>query len=161
MIFNNFDQVNQALPHKGRIMALDVGSKRIGIAISDETRFLATPKLILQRQSNQKDFEKIRKFLQENQIVAIVIGHPLNMDGSAIPMTEFSEKFAKNIDEFLENKLPIFLFEERLTSFEARDVNASGVSRKKDKFIDDIAASFILQHFLDEVSLAQNTKTVG
>ncbi len=152
MIFNNLSPVNQALPSKGRLMALDVGSKRIGIAISDESRFLATPKLILERLSNQKDFEKIKKFSEENQIVAIVIGRPLAMDGSAIPMTEFSEKFAKNFDDFLENKLPIFLFEERLTSFEARDVNASGVSRKKNKFIDDIAASFILQHFLDEIA---------
>ena len=152
MIFKNLDQLNQALPSKGRLMALDVGTKRIGVAISDESRFLATPKLILQRLSNQKDFEKIKKFLEENQIVAIVIGRPLAMDGSAIPMTEFSEKFAQNFDDFLENKLPIFLFEERLTSFEARDVNASGVSRKKNKFIDDIAASFILQHFLDEVA---------
>jgi len=150
MIFNNLSHINQALPHKGRLMALDVGTKRIGIAISDESRFLATPKLILERQSNQKDFAKLKKFLEENQIVAIVIGHPLNMDGSRIAMTEFSEKFAKNFDDFLENKFPIFLFEERLTSFEARDVNASGISRKKNKFIDDIAASFILQHFLEE-----------
>ncbi|MBP7710808.1 MAG: Holliday junction resolvase RuvX [Rickettsiales bacterium] len=152
MIFNNLDTVNQALPSKGRLMALDVGTKRIGLALSDEGRFLATPKLILERQSNLKDFEKIKKFLDENQVVAIVIGRPLNMDGSAIAMTEFSEKFAKNFDDFLENKFPIFLFEERLTSFEARDVNASGVSRKKNKFVDDIAASFILQHFLDSVS---------
>ncbi len=151
MIFNNLSPVNQALPSRGRLMALDVGTKRIGVALSDESRFLATPKLILERQSNLKDFAKIKKFLDDNQVVGIVIGHPLNMDGSAIAMTEFSEKFAKNFDDFLENKFPIFLFEERLTSFEARDVNASGVSRKKNKFVDDIAASFILQHFLDSV----------
>jgi putative Holliday junction resolvase len=155
MIFNNPDQLNQALPAKGRIMALDVGTKRIGIAICDESRFLSTPKLILNRLSNIQDFEKIQKFIIENQIVAIVIGRPLNMDGSAIPMTEFSERFAKNFDDFLENKFPIFLFEERLSSFEAREVKTlGGVSRKKNKFIDDIAASFILQHFLDSVSLS-------
>lgn len=151
MIFNNLSLVNQALPSKGRLVALDVGTKRIGVALSDESRFLATPKLILERQSNQKDFEKIKKFLDENQVVAIVIGHPLNMDGSRIEMTDFSEKFARNFDEFLGERFPIFLFEERLTSFEARDVNASGISRKKNKFIDDIAASFILQHFLDSI----------
>jgi RNase H-fold protein (predicted Holliday junction resolvase) len=65
-------------------------------------------------------------------------------------MTEFVQKFAKNLNEFLEDKLPIFLFEERLTSFEARDIAASRLSIKKTKFVDDIAASFILQHFLDE-----------
>lgn len=153
MIFNNLDPVNQALPSKGRLMALDVGTKRIGIAISDESRFLATPKLILERQSNLKDFIKIKKFLDDNHVVAIVIGHPLNMDGSRITMTDFSEKFAKNFDDFLENKIAIFLFEERLTSFEARGIKASSISNKKNKFVDDIAASFILQHFLDSTQI--------
>lgn len=153
MIFSDFKQMAQALPKKGKLMALDVGTKRIGLAISDESRFIATPKLILNRQSNQKDFEKIRQFIAENQIVAILVGRPIDMDGSLIPMTEFSEKFAKNLDQFLEKNLPIFLFEERLTSFEAREINNSALSRKKrsqTKFIDDIAASLILRHFLED-----------
>ena len=150
MIFNISDQLNQALPAKGRLMALDVGTKRIGIALSDESQFLATPKLIINRLSNQQDFEKIAKFITENQVVAVIVGRPLNMDGSAITMTEFCERFTQNLDIFLEKKFPIFLFEERLSSFEAREINASGgISRKKDKFIDDIAASIILQHFLE------------
>jgi putative Holliday junction resolvase len=153
MIFNISDQLNQALPAKGRLMALDVGTRRIGVALSDESRFLATPKLIINRLSNQQDFEKIAKFITENQIVAAIVGRPLNMDGSVIPMTEFCERFAQNLDIYLEKKFPIFLFEERLSSFEAREINASGgISRKKDKFIDDIAASIILQHFLDMIS---------
>ena len=150
MIFNISDQLNQALPAKGRLMALDVGTKRIGVALCDESRFLATPKLIINRLSNQQDFQKIAKFITENQVVAVVVGRPLNMDGSAISMTEFCERFAQNLNIFLEKKLPIFLFEERLSSFEAREINASGgISRRKNKFIDDIAASVILQHFLD------------
>jgi len=153
MIFNISDQLNQALPAKGRLMALDVGTKRIGVALCDESRFLATPKLIINRLSNQQDFEKIAKFITENQVVAVIVGRPLSMDGSVIPMTEFCERFAQNLDISLEKKFPIFLFEERLSSFEAREINASGgISRKKDKFIDDIAASIILQHFLDIVS---------
>ena len=68
-------------------------------------------------------------------------------------MTEFCERFAQNLDIFLEKKLPIFLFEERLSSFEAREIKAlGGTSRKKNKFIDDIAASIILQHFLDDIT---------
>jgi len=63
-------------------------------------------------------------------------------------MIEFCERFAQNFDIFLEKKLPIFLFEERLSSFEARKINAlGGISRKKDKFIDDIAASVICSIF--------------
>lgn len=151
-IFRNSDQLNQALLPKGRLMGLDVGTKRIGLAVSDESRFIATPKLIINRLSNLKDFEKIKKFIEENLIVGIVIGRPVNMDGSQIVMTEFCERFAKNFDDFLGNKFPIFLFEERLSSFSARDANASELSRKKNKFVDDIAASFILQHFLEQLT---------
>jgi putative Holliday junction resolvase len=157
MIFSDSNLATQSLPNKGRLMAIDVGTKRIGVAISDEMRFISTPKFILDRQSNLKDFEKLKNFLNENKIVAIVIGRPLAMNGDKIPMTEFSEKFAKNFDEFLGEEIPIFLFEERLTSFEARDVKAwGGTSRKKNKFIDDIAASFILQHFLESFCQSEN-----
>ncbi len=128
-------------------MALDVGSKRIGIATSDETRTIATPKLVLTRQSNEKDFVKISEIILENKIVAIVVGMPLNMDGSKSHMSEFVEKFSKNLDEFLEKRIPIFYFDERLTSFEARRINASGLSRKKEH-CDDIAAALILEDFL-------------
>ncbi len=155
-IFSNKNQLNQAsqsnlqnaLPPYGRLMAIDVGTKRIGIALSDESRFIATPKMILNRQSNKNDFAKIKKFLEENQVVAIVIGRPVNMGGEVTEMTKFTEKFAENFDEFLEKKYPIFLFEERLSSSEARIINASEGSRKKYGPVDDIAASIILQHFL-------------
>ncbi len=148
MIINDLKKVSEALPIKGRLMAIDVGTKRIGIAVCDDRRVISTPKLILNRQGNQKDFTKIREFISENNIVGIVIGHPLQMDGSPQMMSEFAENFAKNFDEFLEKKFPIFLFEERLSSFEAREYNLSPLSRKKNKFVDDIAASVILQHFL-------------
>jgi putative Holliday junction resolvase len=152
MIFNNTTQVNQA-GDKGRIIGIDVGTKRIGIAICDSSRFIATPKMVLNRLSNAQDFAKIAQLIKENEIVAIVVGFPTHMDGSDDEMTEFVRRFAKNLDEFLENKFPIFLFEERLTSFEARQINASALSRKKNKFVDDIAASLILQHFLDDLQV--------
>ncbi len=151
MIFSNSNQLNQAFEAQGRLMALDVGTKRIGIAISDATRLIATPKLVLHRQSNLKDFEKIKNFISENNIVGIVIGLPVHMDESEIPMTEFVQKFTKNLNEFLEEKLPIVFFDERLTSYEARRIHASELSRKKDEFVDDIAASVILQHCLDSL----------
>jgi putative Holliday junction resolvase len=146
-IFSNKSQLNQAIPATGRIMALDVGSKRIGIATCDETRTIANPRLVLSRQSNLKDFAKISDFIHENRIIAIIIGLPLNMDGTPSKMSEFVSDFAKNFDEFLEKKFPILFFDERLTSFEAREIEASQLSRKKE-FYDDIAASLILEHFL-------------
>ena len=126
-------------------------SKRIGIAKSDETRIIATPKLIINRSSNLKDFAKISELINEYQAAALVVGYPVNMDGSTIEMSQFAQKFAENLNEFLENKFAIFLFEERLSSFEARTLGYNKISRNhKSKFIDDIAASIILQHFLDE-----------
>ena len=79
---------------------------------------------------------------------------PVDMDESEIPMTQFALNFCENLDVFLENKLPIFFFDERLTSFEAREIGGSRLSRKKNKsqkYIDDIAASLILQGFLDSL----------
>jgi putative Holliday junction resolvase len=156
-IFNNLENTNQAelLPKNGRLIGIDIGTKRIGIAISDETRLIATPKLIINRQSNSKDFTKIKELIEEYKIVGIVAGLPINLDKSEIPMTIFANNFCQNLDEFLEKKLPIFLCDERLTSFEAREFNSSKLSRKRNKsqkkFIDDIAASIILQNFLSQI----------
>ncbi len=151
-IFSDCESANQevqSLPKIGRLLAIDVGTKRLGLALSDASRFIATPKLIINRVSNQKDFEKIKNFILANEVVAIVVGRPIHLDGSDDEMTKFSERFTQNLDEFLEKKFSIFPFEERLSSFEAREAHASDLSRKKNKFVDDIAASFILQHFLE------------
>lgn len=141
--------INQAVKRPAKLLGLDVGSKRIGVALCDETWLVATPKLVLTRQSNVKDFAKILEIIEQNKAVGVVIGLPLQMNGGASEMSKFVEKFAQNLDEFLEKKLPIFLFDERLSSFEAREFNASELSRKKNKFYDDIAASVILQNFID------------
>lgn len=149
----NQDSLKKYCPSKGRLLGIDVGTKRIGLALCDETHFIASPKLILNRQGNLKDFIKIKEFIDENKVVGIVIGFPTQMDNSEIPMTIFVENFADNFDEFLDRKLPIFFFDERLTSFEARDLAISKLSRKnnkiRNKFVDDIAASLILQGFID------------
>ncbi len=146
-IFSNKLQLNQVIPSLGRIMALDVGQKRIGIATCDETRTIATPRLILNRQSNIKDFAKIKDLIKDNNAIALIVGLPLNMDLSSSAMSEFVVNFTKNLDDFLEKKFPILLLDERLSSFEAREIEASALSRKKE-FYDDIAASLILKDFL-------------
>lgn len=154
-VFNISNHLNQDykqyLPKKGKLLAIDVGTKKIGIATCDETRFLVTPKSIIKRQGDEKDFTKIKDFIHQNYIVAIVVGRPLQMDGAITQMTIFCEKFAKNLDIFLGEKLPIFLFEERLSSFEAKMVNNSSLVKRHGKNIDDIASSIILEHFLEEI----------
>jgi putative Holliday junction resolvase len=149
MIFLTKKDLMAAIPANGRLVALDVGTKRIGIALSDDSRFIATPKMVLNRQSNLKDFAKIAEFISSNQACAAIIGLPLNDDEIGNRMNEFIKKFSENFDEFLGRKFPILFFDERLSSFEAREFNASELSRKNNRFIDDIAASVILQHFLD------------
>ncbi len=151
----NQDSLNKYCSKKGRLLGIDAGTKRIGLALCDETHLIASPKLILNRQGNLKDFIKIKDFIDENKVVGIVIGLPIQMDDSEIPMTIFAQNFADNLDKFLEQKLPIFFFDERLTSFEARNLALSKLSRKnnkiRNKFVDDIAASLILQGFIDSL----------
>lgn len=147
MIFNNKAQLNQVLSSKGRIIAFDVGTKRIGVAISDESRIIATPKQVLLRKSNEKDFGIIKELLEDSKAVVIVLGLPLNREGLESEMSQFVRKFADNLDRFLENRWPIFLQDERYSSFEAREFDASGLSRKSE-FYDDIAAAVILESFL-------------
>jgi len=152
-IFNDLENTNQVLSKSGRLLGIDVGTKRIGIAVSDASRFIATPKLIIARQSNAKDFEKIKQLIEEYEVVGIVAGLPISMDGVEGEMTHFSREFTANLDEYLTGKFPIFFFDERLTSFEAREFGFSKISRQRAnsryRYIDDIAASLILQGFLD------------
>ncbi len=132
------------LPKFGRLLALDVGTKRIGIATCDSTRLIATPRMILNRHNNVDDFTKIKQFAEENEIVGIVVGLPVGYDETC----KIIQKFADNLFDFLERKIPIILFDESLSSFEAKEIHSSKLSRKKNKFVDDIAAAVILEHFL-------------
>lgn len=139
---------NKIIASQGKLMALDVGTKRIGLAMSDYSRFLATPHLIINCQSYEKDFAIIKKIIDENNVLALILGYPTHIDGKINEMTIFVENFAKKIDEFFENKMPIFLFDERLSSFEAKEVARDLKNRKNKKYIDDIAAALILESFL-------------
>ena len=157
MIYNTLNQLNQALPAKGRIMALDVGTKKIGVAISDIDRNIASPKLTILRKSNQKDFVVLEEFIRESNIVGIVIGLPLNMDETESKMSEFVRRFADNFDKFLPN-LPIGFCDERLSSFAAEDILNEKIpvkNNKKKMLVDQIAAAVILNLALKDLKLNQ------
>lgn len=139
---------HKTVPSQGKLLAIDVGTKRIGIAICDELRFLASPKQIINRQSNDKDFAKIKQIYDDELAVAIVMGFPINMDGTFNEMSRFTQKFADELDKFLGEKTKIFFADERLTSFEAKQIALETSSRKKQKHFDDIAASIILRDFI-------------
>lgn len=133
---------------KGRILAVDFGTKRIGLAISDENAEIAQPFAVLKREGNKKDVEKISNIVQQYNICLIVIGIPLGTDGK---MTKMAEK-ARFFGELLESSLGISVVfvDETMTSFIAEEALISGGVRreKRKKLIDKVAASIILQDFL-------------
>lgn len=133
-----------------RILGVDLGTKRIGLAISDETETLASAFDTYQRQSHESDIEFFRNLVVEEEIGRIVLGYPLNMDGSSGPKAEEANQFKEALSQAID--IPIELFDERLTTSEAERVLLQGdVSRKKRKGLRDrLAAVLILQGYLDQ-----------
>ncbi len=128
-----------------RIMALDVGTKRIGVALSDFLHIIATPHSCIQRQPEDKALEEIQKIAKENHVEKIVVGLPKNMDGSVGFQGQDCINFSQKIVGF-----DIILEDERLTSEEAEErLRARKVDFKKNKGLVDIeSACVILEQFL-------------
>ena len=134
---------------KCRLIGLDLGSKRIGVSICDEKQLIATPLKTINRNSLKDLVDELRLIINENDIKGIIIGNPLNMDGSlgrsAQSVKDTTENIEKNLD------IPICLWDERLSTVGAfnlssqLDINVS----KREKKIDENAAAFILQGALD------------
>ncbi len=150
MLYKDLKQLKQDLPRKGRLLGLDVGTKTIGVAISDGDWLIANPKLTIFRKGEKTDFPSIKKIIEENKIAAIVIGLPLNMDESESEMSRFVRKFTDNLDRFLVNEKIIF-FDERLSSFAAGELMTNGGAKRHQRknLVDQIAASVILQGAID------------
>ena len=134
---------------KCRLIGLDLGSKRIGVSICDEKQLIATPFKTIKRSTAKEVINELRNIIEENDIKGIIVGNPLNMDGtsgsSAQSVKDTSENIKKSID------LPVCLWDERLSTVGAfnlssqLDVNVS----KRQKKIDENAATFILQGAID------------
>ena len=135
--------------NKTRLIGLDLGSKRIGVSICDEMQSIATPFKTLNKINTDKIIEDIKEIIEENDIGGIVIGNPINMDGSLVPSAQSVSDIAKNISISL--NVPVCLWDERLSTVGAfnlssqLDVNVS----KRIKNIDQNAAAFILQGAID------------
>ncbi|WP_207216307.1 Holliday junction resolvase RuvX [Candidatus Finniella inopinata] len=135
-----------------RLLGIDLGDKTVGLSLSDTTWTIASPYQTLARSSDQKAIDDLKKVIQEFSIMAIVMGYPLNMNGSAGPQSQkvvqFSEKLLTN------HKIPLLLWDERLsTAAVTRTLITADVSRKKQKkAVDKLAATFILQGVLDSLN---------
>jgi len=136
-------------PLAGRILALDVGSRRIGLAVSDPLGITAQGIETLHRKNKRADFEQLAKIIEERDVREIVVGHPLHMSGDASPQSlrvaEFAEALRRRFD------LPVHLWDERLTSTQAnRLLRETEMSiRRRAQVVDRLAAVLILQSFLD------------
>ena len=134
---------------KCRLIGLDLGSKRIGVSICDEKQLIATPYKTIHKSKNNELIEELKNIIQENDIKAIIIGYPLNMDGSSGSSAQSVNDVSKNIDKEID--VDVCLWDERLSTVGAfnlssqLDVNIS----KREKNIDQNAAAFILQGAID------------
>ena len=134
---------------KTRLIGLDLGSKRIGVSICDERQSIATPYKTIDRVNTANFIDELKEIIKENNIKGIVIGNPINMDGSEGPSSQSIKDTCRIISENLD--LPISLWDERLSTVGAfnlssqLDVNIS----KRVKNIDQNAATFILQGAID------------
>ena len=137
------------VPVSGRILGLDVGTKRIGIAVSDPLGITAQGLETLQRKNKRADFEKLGHLIRENEVKEIVVGLPLRMSGVEGTQAEKMQDFAQELRRRF--GLPVHLWDERLTSAEAnRLLRETDLSiRKRGKAVDRMAATLILQGWME------------
>ena len=134
-----------------RFLGLDVGSRRIGVAVSDELGLTAQPVLTLERRSSRReDLRSLARLCRRYAVAGIVVGDPLHLSGEASPRTAKTRAFAAELGELA--GLPVHLWDERLTTREAhRILYEAGHERQAHrKVVDQVAATLILQSFLDE-----------
>ena len=134
---------------KSRLMGIDPGGKRIGVAISDENKIVATPYTTIIREKYGDLVSQIKEIINEHKIDGIVIGNPINMDGSESPSSQSAKDLAKNLSKDVTQN--ITLWDERLSSQGAFNLsNELAInSSKKVKKLDENSAQFILQGLLD------------
>ena len=136
----------------GRVLALDLGTKTIGLAVSDALHTIASPLETLKRTKFTKDAEALMQVVKHETIVALVLGLPLNMDGTEGPRAQSTRAFARNFAQH--HELPLLLWDERLTTVAAeRAMLDADLSRaKRAQSIDAVAAGLILQNVLDRLA---------
>jgi len=132
-----------------RILAVDYGRKRIGLALSDELRVTAHPLTTLLRTNRQNDMRRLREICRENSVARIVVGQPLHMSGDASPMSDEAARFAARLQKHL--GIQVELADERLTSWEAqRTLAKKTAALRRRKPIDDLAAAVLLRDYLEQ-----------
>lgn len=138
-----------------RYLALDVGGRRVGVAVSDETGLIATPLTVIHRRSKVEDFARVARLAREHGAGGLIVGHPLNDDGTAGPQALRIERYAAALSEALRAEgleLLLILWDERMSTQHAQEAMIAAGRKARDRRdrIDAVAAAVFLQDFLDE-----------
>ncbi|MBB1490753.1 MULTISPECIES: Holliday junction resolvase RuvX [unclassified Paracoccus (in: a-proteobacteria)] len=151
MICAAIEDFAASLPRSGAIAGLDLGTKTIGVAVSDGMRQVATPLTVIRRQKFTLDAAELLRIVDERGLVGIVLGLPRNMDGTEGPRAQSTRAFARNLERL--TPLPLSFWDERLSTVAAERalLEADASRRKRAEVIDQVAAGYILQGALDRL----------
>ena len=147
----DIEEFKKSIGKKSRLLGIDPGKNRVGIAISDENKVVSTPLKTILKKNNSNFIDEIKEIILENNVKGIIIGHPINMDGSTGPSAQSAKDFAIYISNNV--SIPVSMWDERLSSQGAFNLSSNldiNVSKKVDK-LDENAASFILQGAIDYI----------
>ena len=152
MITTAAAELREALPEGGRLLGLDVGTKTIGLALCDAGWTIATPAELIRRGKFSADLERLRALAEAQQVKGLVVGLPLNLDGSESPRTQSVRAFARNLAPLA---LPVLLWDERWsTQAVTRTLLDADASRaRRAALVDKMAAAYILQGALDALTM--------
>lgn len=151
MIITTLVEFSVQLPLGQRLLGLDMGTKKIGVALSDTLRIIATPHSTIIRKSFAKDIKAIRAIINEHNVAGLIIGLPIQMDGGEGDSCQMVRGFAAKLEKVL--TIPMYFQDERMsTAAVTRTLNETGLTRQKKSALDDkMAASYILQGVLDQM----------
>lgn len=157
MITTDISEWAQALPRAQAVLGLDLGTKTIGLAISDLRHSIATPFETIKRRKFSMDAAALQSVIAQRQIGGLVLGLPLNMDGSEGPRAQSTRAFARNFTNL--HPIPILLWDERLSTVAAERalLEADASRAKRAQVIDHVAAGVILQGALDRWQFIKET----
>ena len=148
----SIDEFKTNIENNSRLLGIDPGNKNIGFAICDENKKVATPLKVLQKNKFEVLINEINKIIKENDIKGIIIGNPINMDGTSGKSSQSAGDFAKNLSKNI--TIPITMWDERLSSegsFKITKELGTNASSRVNK-LDENAAAFILQGAIDYLS---------
>lgn len=151
MICATVEALAAALPRTGAIAGLDLGTKTIGVAVSDGLRQVASPLTVIRREKFTLDAAAVLKIVADRGLAGLVLGLPRNMDGSEGPRAQSTRAFARNLERL--TPLPIGFWDERLSTVAAERalLEADTSRRRRAEVIDQVAAGYILQGVLDRL----------